>query len=341
MKITVLKKGSNSVDFDRSPKDLSSLLNDETNIVWVDISEWGDEAVKVLTDTFHFHPLSIEHALESRHHPFVEDYGSYLSFTIHGVAKEADSHSFITHELDGFLGKNFLVTYHDHSFRSIDHVESLLATSSAAMCRGADFLLYKILDQMIDAYIPVVDDFDDSIDRLEERIFKTNDGQTAILEEIMQLKRSIGRLIRISAKQSSVLYRIASGDLGQISAEARPFFRDVFDHLQRVATMAESHRELIGSLMDVQLSVISNKTNDIMKLLAIFSAVMLPLTLIAGIYGMNITLPDTDHPNAFWHILGVMGVISLFLLIYFRRKGWIRGFRANSANEERGAGSKD
>ena len=78
-----------------------------------------------------------------------------------------------------------------------------------------------------------------------------------------------------------------------------------------------------------------------MKLLAIFSAVMLPLTLIAGIYGMNITLPDTDHPNAFWHILGVMGVISLFLLIYFRRKGWIRGFRANSANEEREAGSKD
>jgi len=341
MKITVLKKGGKSVDRDRSPQDLPSLIQDETNIVWVDIDDWNDQVVKVLTETFHFHPLSVEHALESRHHPFVENYGDYISFTVHGVARETDSHSFITHELDGFLGKNFLVTYHDHSFRSIDHVESLLETSSAALSRGADFLLYKILDQIIDAYIPVVDDFDDSIDKLEEQIFKTKDGQTAILEEIMRLKRSVGRLIRISAKQSSVLYRIASGELGQISAEARPFFRDVFDHLQRVATMAESHRELIGSLMDVQLSVISNKTNDIMKLLAIFSALMLPLTLIAGIYGMNITLPDNDHPNAFWHILGVMGVISLLLLIYFRRKGWIRGFRANSMDEEGEAGSKD
>jgi magnesium transporter len=259
------------------------------------------------------------------------------------VTKETDAHRFVTNELDGFLGSNFLVTYHDQQFRSISSLDAVIDSAPHTISRGADFLLHKILDQMIDAYIPVVEDFDDSIGGLEDDIFEAKDGNTEILEEVMRLKRSVGRLIRISTKQTSVLHRLASSEFTQISSEATPFLRDVCDHLQRIATLAESHRDLISSLMDVHLSVISNKTNDIMKLLAIFSAVMLPLSLIAGIYGMNIkSLPDDQHPDAFWHLMLVMAAIGIALMFYFWRKGWIKGFdRGKSAVAVRKSDSPD
>lgn len=335
MKISVLQKGGSCVEQHWTVKDLPELLASPDSVVWADIEGWSDEVESVFRDIFRFHPLSIEHAVETRNHPMVEVYPDYLFFTVHGVKTETNSRNFVTRELDCFLGSNFVVTYRTEDFRSLAHIDKQIASSSYIFSKGADYLLYEILDRLVDQYVPVVDDFDDVITAVEERILGSNGDHKAILGEIMELKRNVGRLIRISSKQSAALYRLAHGEFRQIPPATLPFYRDVYDHLMRVSGLAESYRDLINSLLDIHLSVLANKTNEVMKLLAIFSAIMLPLSLIAGIYGMNLKLPDAEDPRAFLHVVLAMMAISAILLAYFWRRGWLRFERSEAFTEDR------
>jgi magnesium transporter len=148
-------------------------------------------------------------------------------------------------------------------------------------------------------------------------------GKT-ILQELMDLRRSVARLRRISARQLDVLYRMAHGEFPQIPENVLPFFRDVHDHLQRISDLAENYRDLVGGLFDIHFSVIATKTNDVMKTLAVVSAIILPLSLIAGIYGMNFDfMPETNTQYGYFITLGVMAFVTAILLVYFWRRGWI------------------
>ena len=145
-----------------------------------------------------------------------------------------------------------------------------------------------------------------------------------ILSEIMDLRRSVARLKRISSRQLEVLYRMSHGEFPQIPEQTLPFFRDVHDHLLRISDLAESYRDLVGGLFEIHLAVVSNKTNDIMKTLAVLSAIILPLSLIAGIYGMNFdNMPELKSEHGYWITLGAMALITIVLLLYFWRRGWI------------------
>jgi len=149
-------------------------------------------------------------------------------------------------------------------------------------------------------------------------------GNNAILEEIMDLRRSVARLKRISSRQLEVLYRMSHGEFPQIPENVLPFFRDVHDHLLRITDLAESYRDLVGGLFDIHFAVVANKTNDVMKTLAVLSAIILPLSLIAGIYGMNFeNMPELKTALGYYLTLGMMAVITILLLVYFWRRGWI------------------
>lgn len=324
MEIFVYKKGAEFVEEGFTADRLPELLADPTNLVWVDMEapEKADELI--LSDVFHFHPLTIEDAVATRNHPKVEAFPDYLFFIFHGIKNETNSHNFVTNELDGYLGKNYVLTFHHHNFPSIDAVKRQLRSSSYVCGRGADYLLHQILDQLIDQYIPVVDDFDEAISNIEERIFKSKIPNNQVLEEILELKRSVARMRRISSKQLTVLYRLAHGEFALIKETHLPFYRDVYDHLARVSDLAENYRDLIGSLLDIQFNVVSNRTNEVMKLLTVFSAIMLPLSVIAGIYGMNFeNMPELKTRNGYFFTLGVMAFVVIGLLFYFWRKGWI------------------
>lgn len=328
MEILVYRKGAEEVETGFEGKDLPQLLKEESNVVWVDffVPTEADriEADWVLENIFHFHHLTIEDARETRNQPKIEAFPDYLFFIVHGVKTETNSANFVTKELDGYLGKNFVVTYHLEPFRSIEKIKRNLSESNYSCQRGAAYLLHQILDELVDLYMPAVDDFDNSISDLEERIFKMKRGSNKILEEIMDLKRAVARLKRISSKQLEVLYKMAHGQFPLIDEKIQPFYRDVHDHLLRISDLAENYRDLVSGLLDVHFSVIANRTNDVMKVMAIFSAIMLPLSLIAGIYGMNMKLyGNTDDPSYFWEVIGIMSIIAFGLLIYFWRKGWI------------------
>jgi magnesium transporter len=328
MEIFVYRKGAETIEIGFETSDLPALLNDKNNLVWVDINAESEadkiEADALLANIFKFHHLAIEDARETRNQPKLEQFQDYLFFIVHGVKNETNSANFVTKELDGFLGSNYLVTYHHEPFRSVDKVKARINENPQACERGAAFLLHQILDELVDLYIPVVDEFDTAIDKLEERIFRLKRGDDSVLEEIMDIKRAVARMRRISSKQLEVLFKMSHGQVSCIDESIQPFYRDVYDHLLRISDLAEGYRDLVSGLLDIHFSVIANKTNEITKVLAIFSAIMLPLSLIAGIYGMNFdNIPELHTRNGYFIVMGFMLLVALILLAYFWRKGWI------------------
>ncbi|MBP6004483.1 MAG: magnesium/cobalt transporter CorA [Pyrinomonadaceae bacterium] len=329
MEILVYKKGAASVEEGFTRDDLPELIADQTNVVWVDLQGETEasveEAKDVLLNIFKFHHLTVEDCVETRNQPKVEGFPDYLYFIVHGVKpEETNPTNFVTKELDGYLGSNFVVTFHVERFRSIRSVKQQVRSSPFVCQRGAAFLLQRIIDEMVDYYMPIVDDFDIAINTLEDRVLDMRQSNNAILGEIMDLRRSVARLKRISSRQLEVLYRMSHGEFPQIDEHVLPFFRDVHDHLQRISDLAEGYRDLVGSLFDIHFAVVGNKTNDVMKTLAVLSAILLPLTLLSGIYGMNFdVLPGKEWRHGYWAMLGFMVFITIALLVYFWRRGWI------------------
>jgi magnesium transporter len=337
MEIFVYRTGANKVEEGFTLEELPELLNDKSNLVWVDLrGETPDQIEQskyVLLDIFNFHPLTVEDCIETRNQPKVEAFPSYIYFIVHAIKPgETGPTNFVTKELDGYLGDNYVVTYHTQRFRSLKAVKTQIRASHFSCSRGPAYLLHQILDQIVDLYMPIVDDFDEAINDLEDRVFDMKKTGTAILEEVMDLRRSVARLRRISARQLEVLYRISHGEFPQIPDHILPFFRDVHDHLQRISDLGEGYRDLVSGLFEIHFAVVSNRTNDVMKTLAVLSAIMLPLSLIAGIYGMNFEyMPELKSAYGYFATLGMMAVVAILLLIYFWRRGWI--FQRDSIEE--------
>lgn len=329
MEIFVYRKGAEAIEEGFAAKDLPGLLADKTNVVWVDLLGENEEQIEaakeVLLNIFGFHPLTVEDCVETRNQPKIEAFPDYIYFIVHGIKPGQTSHAnFVTKELDGYLGDNFVVTFHLERFRSIKSVKQQIRTSTFVCQRGAAYLLHQILDEVIDLYMPIVDDFDIKINELEERAFAMRQNNNSILEEIMDLRRSVARLRRISARQLDVLYRISHGEFPQIPAQILPFFRDVHDHLLRISDLSENYRDLVSGLFDIHFSVVANRTNDVMKTLAVLSSIILPLSLISGIYGMNFeNMPELKTRNGYYFTLGAMVFVTVSLLVYFWRRGWI------------------
>jgi len=326
MEILVYRNGAHKITEGVPVEQLPELLQDQSAVIWVDMERPTAADEDVLLNVFNFHPLTVEDCRENRHYPKVEEFSGYIYFIVHGVTSDTSPDRFNTIELDGFLGPNYVITYHHDTFRSINNVKQLLRTSPVACQRGPAFLLHQILDHVVDYYSPILDDFDERVDQLEHEIFTLKRPNNLILSQIMDLKRSVLRLRRISTKQMDILLRMSRGEFHLIPDEMRPFYRDVYDHLVRVVDLAESYRDLISGSLEAYLSVVSNRMNEIMKVLTIFSAIMLPLTFIAGVYGMNFdNMPELHSRFGYFGTLIVMGVVAVGMLIFFWRRGWLGG----------------
>ena len=204
MEIFVYRKGAEEVAEGFTREELPALLANETNVVWVDLCGETDKDVAlakdILANVFKFHYLTIEDCLETRNQPKIEGFPDYIYFIVHGVKpEETNPTNFVTKELDGYLGKNFVVTFHVERFLSIKTVKEQIRSSTFAVKRGSAYLLHQILDRLVDLYMPIVDEFDESITMLEERVFGMTKSNNMILEEIMNLRRSVARLKRISS----------------------------------------------------------------------------------------------------------------------------------------------
>lgn len=294
-----------------------------TALVWADFAAPTPEEGRLLADVFHFHELAIEDALSSRHHPKIEAYDGYLYFILHGIDFNAREHRFATHDVDFFLAPRFLVTVHDGTHRSVDGVRLLCGKATHVLEDGTAGLAHRIIDAMVDNYRPEVDELRVQLDALEERVFDRPDPST--MRSILALKRDVSSLRAVTLPQRDVVARLARREFSVVSESMAYRFRDVHDHLVRLTDEAMYFQDRISGLLDAHLSGVSNNLNQVMKVLALMSTVFMPLTVITGMYGMNVALPvfpGGEHTQFYW-VMGGMAVSTVLMLWFFKSRRWL------------------
>jgi magnesium transporter len=303
----------------------------EDKRLWVELDEKTPEADRLLDEIFHVHPLAVEDLWNDIGLPKVEDFGDYVQIVMHGLrGQDIDSSDvpLSLAEIDIIIGRNWIVTHaHDEKVCAVAPVLGEVRRSARLLKKGPAWIAHAVLDRMVDEYIPVVDRFDEYIEGVEEKILggETIGGnEHATMRRILRVKRSLQMLRRTTVHQSEILSRLARAEFDEIPRDAMPFYRDVYDHFARVTEHVDSYRDLVGGLLDAHFSMQSQQMNEIMKRLTLISTIMLPLTLIAGIYGMNFEhMPELRWPNGYVFALAMMGTVALAIVLYFRHKKWL------------------
>jgi magnesium transporter len=293
-----------------------------TVTLWVDLATPADDEFAILSEVFHFHPLAVEDAHSALQYPKVEPYPGYLYLVLHGTHQKADGKGFPTHDVDFFLGRNYLVTVHEGDSRSIARLRDVCGVHQHAMAEGPVGLLHRIVDMMVDHYRPVIDEMEARIDRLEEHAFA---GRHQIVRQVLRLKHELATLRRVLIPQRDVIARLARREFPIISDEMAYRFRDVSDHVVRMTEEALLFHDRVTSILEVNLAAVSNRLNQVVKVLTVMSTIFLPLTVLTGMWGMNIPLPQfPGGPEVqFWWIGGIMLSIVVTMLVFFRRNHWI------------------
>jgi magnesium transporter len=309
----------------RQTSDLGEVrdLLEREETFWIDTSSIDAPLHALLTDVLKLHPLAVEDILLDRPGPKVEDYGEYLYMVIHGVVcSGTDVERAGTVELDLVLAQRWLLTHHRGQLRAPAEVAEEFARNCKVMERGPAFIAHAVIDRMVDLYLPLTEAFDEQIDALETDVVERT--STDIVPRIFRLKRALQRVRRTAMHQREVLQRLSRGEFEQIPERALPFFRDIHDHFVRVVDLAEGNRELLSAALDAYLSQTSNRMNEVMKTLALVSTIMLPLTFIAGVYGMNFDhMPELHWRYGYAFALGLMVVVGSSMALWFRHKKWL------------------
>ena len=302
--------------------------------IWVEL-EKQDEACNQLLAELKIHPLTVEDIWATRTLPKLEDYDHYLYVIVHGV-RSATKGTVELVELDVLIGTGWIVS-HDPDGAITKDVAAELERSPKLLGKGPAVIAHMLLDHAVDRYLPVVDELDHELATLEDETLKragTRRGPP-VLRRILRFKRLLLDLRRMSIHQREILLRIARGEFDEIPPETVPFFRDVYDHFLRINDQIDGYRDLVSGTLDAYLSVQSNRMNEIMKTLTVISTVMLPITFIAGVYGMNFdNMPELHWRWGYAYAIGLMASITAVTLWWFGKKGWI-GQREPELPEDR------
>lgn len=292
------------------------------SIVWVDVVGMGDAEGKILSEVFHFHPLAVEDALSVTQFPKIEPYPGYLYVVLHGLDFKAARHQFATRDVDFFLGPNYLVTVHDGDSRSIAKLRDVCERHTHVLTEGPVALMHRVVDQMVDHYRPMMEELENQIDQLEEEAYY---GRANLVRRVLGLKRDLAQMRRVLIPQRDAVGRLARREFPAISDEMSYRFRDVFDHVVRLTEEAMLFQDRVTGILEVNLATVSNRLNQVMKVLTVLSTIFMPLTLLSGMWGMNVRLPHLPGGEAaqFWWVSGVMLALTAGMLTFFRFKDWI------------------
>ncbi|MGB3298147.1 MAG: magnesium/cobalt transporter CorA [Phormidesmis sp.] len=318
----------------RSPEEAAEHL-DTQSISWIDLQGLGNEDVlNRLGSVFHLHPLVLEDVVNVPQRPKIEYYSDQVLIITRMVmmaptASDEDPH-FTSEQLSFVLGKNYLLTVQEELNQDcLDPVRSRIRNNIGRIrYEGADYLAYALLDAVIDAYFPVLEEYGEYIESLEDEVIFNPTRQT--VQKIYRIRRELMFLRRSIWPQRNALNQlIRDGSSDLVSPEARVYLQDCYDHVVQVLDIVETYRELTANLMDVYLSSVSNRMNEVMKTLTVISSIFIPLTFIVGVYGMNFdtTVSPWNMPEleAYWGYptcWAAMGAIALGLSYYFWQKGW-------------------
>jgi magnesium transporter len=301
----------------------------EGKTFWIELDERCEVGTAFMADTLEIHPLVVEHVWNDVGLPKVEDFEDYIYVVIHGIREDDRQSNDVPielAELDLVIGKTWLLTHaHDERACAITPVQTEIERNGRLLKKGPAWVAHAIMDRMVDEYMPLIDRFDEQIEAIETQILAgTAKSDRQVIPRIIRIKRSLQMLRRTTIYQREILLRLARAEFDEIPRELVPFYRDVYDHFARVTELVDSYRELVTSLLEAQFSMQSNRMNEIMKRLTIISTIMLPLSLVAGIYGMNFKhMPELEWLYGYPAALGLMATIATSILVFFRKKRWI------------------
>jgi magnesium transporter len=311
--------------FEATLAELPALLVEPGTVVWVDLRDGGAGDKHLLEEVFRLHPMVVEDMLADAPTPKLERYDGYLYIVLHALLPGWDKDLDLTlADLDMMLGSNYLLTVHGPELPSIVAARALVQKNPALLRRGPAFVAHAIIDVLTERFLPLMERLDREIDVLETAIMRAPSPDH--LQTILDLRHALSRLRRVGMHQRDVLSRLSRSEpaLELVPEGARPFFRDAYDHFVRVTDLNDAFRETLSAAMEVYLSVQGHKLNEIMKMLTLISTIMLPLTFIAGVYGMNFdVMPELHWRWGYFGALGSMSVTALGLVGYFRRKRWL------------------
>jgi len=292
--------------------------------VWIELEQKDQACEQLLSEQLKLHSLTLEDIWAESEQPKLEDYEEYLYVLLHSIASSDKGTGVKLVELDLVLGPTYVITYDPHGL--VDSVREALEHSPHMLERGPAWLMHAILDAAVDRYLPIIDKIDRELEKLEDDVLRkagTREGPP-LLRSLLSYKRLLLNLRRMSVHQREILLRLSRGEFDEIPADAVPFFRDVYDHFLRVTDQVESYRDIATSALEAYLTVQSNRMNEVMKTLTLISTVMLPITFIAGLYGMNFEhMPELRTRWGYPATLLLMAAVAGAIIAWFWRKGWL------------------
>jgi magnesium transporter len=316
-----------------TPEECNPYLDTES-VSWVDVQGLGSEDIlRRLGKVFNLHPLVLEDVVNVPQRPKVEEYEDQILMIARMITLKEDGKGFFSEQVSFILGQHYLLTVQEEpAYDSFGPVrERIRANKGTIRKQGADYLAYALIDSVIDGFFPVLEAYGEELEELEDEVVANPTRQT--MERIHQLKRELLTIRRsIWPQRDAINCLIRDGNL-LISNEVRLYLRDCYDHTIQVIDMVETYRELASSLMDMYISSVSNKMNEVMKVLTVISTIFIPLTFIAGVYGMNFdpekspwNMPELDWYWGYPACLAVMLIVAIVMVLFFKRRGWFENF---------------
>lgn len=300
------------------PASLEVLTEADYEWCWVDFSHPTKEEVEYLETYFHFHPLAIEDCLQWRQRSKVDFYGDYSFFVLHAVNREG----LFPEEVNLFIGESFIVTYHDkeemEELRVVE--ETLEEEGSPSWSEGHLYVAYLIMDTIVDGYFPAAFELEDQLREFDDLNLKGGEDQ---IQRLYTLRGELFKLRRMVHGMGDMMYRLLRTNHTRRFSENRWYFEDIYDHLLKIGEIIDANREMTSDIRDSLITLHGERVNSVMTLLTVITTIFIPITFIAGIYGMNFAfMPGTSRPYGFFVILAVMVLIGTFMYKWFKKKGW-------------------
>lgn len=302
---------------------ISTILHEPGTLVWLDIVDPGEHDLDLLQQEFHLHPLAIEDAIQAHERPKIEPFGQYWFLVVRGVTYRDPE--IVFHELAIFAGRNFVVTVRHNPPYPLEEVQRRFEMDSPHLRKGSGFLLYTLLDTMVDGYFPVAESIEERVDGLEDILFLQTPLRREVLPEIFHMKREAHDFRRAVFPMRDILNPIIRRDLDLFGEDVAVYFRDVYDHAVRIIDHLDTLRDLVSSALEIHLSVVANQQNEVAKQLTMVATIFLPLSFIVGFFGQNFNflVGHIGGPLAFFTLgLGVEVLAVALTVVFFKVRGW-------------------
>ncbi len=302
----------------------SFTYRDRDTVTWINVDGLHRvEVIRTLGNHYGLHPLVLEDILNTVQRPKVEDYEDHLFIIIRMLSYDAVQNDIVDEQVSLVVGPHYVLSFQEREGDVFDGVRERIRTGKGRIRRtGADYLAYALLDAVVDEYFPILESLGERMEALEQELI--SEPTVATLHGIYDLKRDLLALRKSVWPLREVTNRLERGESSLIKPETTVFLRDVYDHTIQVIDTVEVHRELVSGMLETYLSSLSNRMNEVMKVLTIIATIFIPLSFIAGLYGMNfVNIPELQIPWGYYMALGIMAGVALVMVAYFIRRKWL------------------